>query len=85
MPGQGRMVGTILLAIALIVAVDCRLLCYLGQVARKENTVTGAILGILLVSCFVVLPLGGGGIYLLTRGRQEQAEYAENCSRKRRS
>jgi DNA-directed RNA polymerase subunit RPC12/RpoP len=76
MVGQGRLVGTILLAVALI-ALLIVVALMLGQVASKENTVTGAILGILLVSVFVVLPLGGGGIYLMSKGRQEQTEYAE--------
>jgi len=76
MVGQGRLVGTILLAVALI-ALLIVVALMLGQVASKENTVTGAILDILLVSVFVVLPLGGGGIYLMSKGRQEQTEYAE--------
>jgi DNA-directed RNA polymerase subunit RPC12/RpoP len=82
MVGQGRLVGTILLAVALI-ALLIVVALMVGQVAGGENTVTGAILGILLVSVFVVLPLGGGGIYLMSKGRQEQTEYAEIAQEKK--
>ncbi len=76
MPGQGRVIGVILLAVALI-ALLIAVSLMLAQVSAGENTVSGAILGILLVSVIVVLPLGGGGIYLMSKGKQETAEFAE--------
>ncbi|HEX9027963.1 MAG TPA: PCI domain-containing protein [Anaerolineales bacterium] len=81
MPGQGRTIGIILLAVALI-ALLISVTLMLAQVSSGENTVTGAILGILLVSVIVVLPLGGGGIYLMSKGRQEQTEFAEIAKEK---
>ncbi len=83
MPGQqGRLVGTILLVIALVVFLIAAALL-IGQVATGETTITGAILGIFIVTLVAVLPLGGGGIYLMTRGRQESAEYAEVAKEKK--
>ncbi len=76
MPGQGRTIGIILIAVALIACLVATALL-LAQVSSKETTVTGAILGILIVTVVFVLPLGGGGIYLLTRGQQEKIQYVE--------
>jgi DNA-directed RNA polymerase subunit RPC12/RpoP len=39
-------------------------------------------LGLFLLVVFVVLPIGGAGIYLISRGRQETAEYAEVAKEK---
>ncbi|MCU0501404.1 MAG: hypothetical protein MUC51_06500 [Anaerolineae bacterium] len=76
MPGQGRIIGIILIAIALIACLLATALL-LAQVSANETTVTGAILGLLIVGVVFVLPLGGGGIYLLTKSQQEKTEYAE--------
>jgi DNA-directed RNA polymerase subunit RPC12/RpoP len=76
MPGQGRIIGIILIAIALIACLLATALL-LAQVSSNETTVTGAILGLFIVGIVFVLPLGGGGIYLLTKSQQEKTEYAE--------
>lgn len=76
MPGQGKTIGSILLAVAALALIVAAALL-IGQVATNETTVTGAILGILIALLIFVLPLGGAGIYLLTRGRQEVTEFAE--------
>ncbi len=80
MPGQGRVVGAILVAVAVIVLIIGGIYLVLmgsqGE-AGGGTTITGALLGFFLLAVIVVLPLGGGGIYLLTKGRQESAEYAE--------
>jgi DNA-directed RNA polymerase subunit RPC12/RpoP len=76
MLGQGRTVGIILIAIAVIVAIVAAALLF-AQVANEETTITGAILGLFIVLLVFVLPLGGGGIYLLSRGKQEVTEFAE--------
>ena len=76
MPGQGRIIGIILIAIALIACLLATALL-LAQVSSSETTVTGAILGLLIVGIVFVLPLGGGGIYLLTKSQQEKSQYAE--------
>ena len=75
MPGQGRLIGIILIAVALIACLLATALL-LGQVLTNETTLTGAILGLFIVAIVFVLPLGGGGIYLLTKSQQEKTEYA---------
>ena len=82
MPGQGRTVGVILLVIALVVFVIAAAFL-IAQVSNGETTLTGAILGIFIISIVVVLPLGGAGIYLMSKGRQESAEYAEIAKEKK--
>ncbi len=76
MPGQGRTIGIILIAIAAVVFVIAAVLM-IAQASTGETTVTGALLGILLVTIIVVLPLGAGGIYMLVKGKQESTAYAE--------
>ncbi len=76
MPGQGRIIGIILIVVALVACLLATALL-LAQVSSNETTVTGAILGICVVAVVFVLPLGGGGIYLLTKSQQEKTEYVE--------
>lgn len=75
MPGQGKIIGIILIAVALVACLLATALL-LGQVSSGETTVTGAILGLFIVALVFVLPLGGGGIYLWTKSQQEKTEYA---------
>ena len=82
MPGQGRTIGIILIAIAAVVFVIAAVLM-IAQASTAETTTTGAILGMLIVTLVVVLPLGAGGIYLLVKGKQESAEYAEIAKEKK--
>ena len=82
MVGQGRLVGTVLLVIA-VIAFAFTAAFLMAQVSAGETTMTGAMLGILLVTLVLVLPMGGGGIYLMSRGRQETAEYAEIAKEKK--
>ncbi len=78
MPGQGRTLGFILLAIAVIV-----FLVAVGWLLTEQTSAGGRVLGLLIVLLVFVLPLGGGGLYLLTKGRQERAEYAEIAKQKK--
>ena len=82
MPGQGRLIGIILIAVALIACLLATALL-LTQVSTAETTITGALLGIFIVAIVFVLPLGGGGIYLLTKGQQEKVEHAEITRQKK--
>ena len=82
MPGQGRTVGIILVVVALLAFLIAAALL-IAQVSTGETTLTGAILGIFLVSIVLVLPLGGAGVYLMSKGRQESAEYAEIAKEKK--
>jgi DNA-directed RNA polymerase subunit RPC12/RpoP len=76
MPGQGRTLGIILIVVALVALIVSAALL-ITQVATGETTAGGAVLGILIALVVFVLPLGGGGFYLLTRGKQEAHEFAE--------
>lgn len=76
MPGQGRTLGIILIVVALVALVVAAALL-LTQAATGETTAGGAVLGLLIALIVFVLPLGGGGFYLLTRGKQEAKEFAE--------
>ncbi|MCX6028463.1 MAG: hypothetical protein NT169_04055 [Chloroflexi bacterium] len=78
MPGQGRTLGYILLAIAVIV-----FLVAVGWLLTEPTSAGGRVLGLLIVLLVFVLPLGAGGLYLLTKGRQEGAEYAEIAKQKK--
>ena len=75
MPGQGRTLGIILIVVALVALVVAAALL-LTQAATGETTAGGAVLGLLIALIVFVLPLGGGGFYLLTRGRQEAQDFA---------
>ena len=79
MPGQGRTIGIILIAIAVVVL----LASVVWLLAEPATGAGGKALGLLLVLLVLVLPLGGGGVYLLTKGRQESAEYAEIAKQKK--
>ncbi len=82
MPGQGRTIGIILIAVAVLALLVAAALL-IAQVSTGETTVTGAILGILIALIVFVLPLGGGGFYLLAKGRQEVTEFAEVAKQKK--
>lgn len=76
MPGQGRTLGIILIVVAIVALVVAAALL-LTQLSTGETTAGGAVLGLLIALIVFVLPLGGGGVYLLTRGKQEAAEFVE--------
>jgi len=87
MPGQqGRLVGTVLLAVALVALLiggAYLLTMALQGQAGEGTTITGALLGFFILVVIAVLPLGGAGIYLMSRGRQETAEYADVAKEKK--
>ncbi|MGE5602608.1 MAG: hypothetical protein ACM30E_06130 [Nitrososphaerales archaeon] len=82
MPGQGRTLGIILIGVAVIAFLVAAALL-ITQLSSGETTASGAVLGLLIALIVFVLPLGGGGFYLLTHGRQEAAEYAEVAKEKK--
>ncbi len=75
MPGQGRVVGVNLLVIGLLVLLIGASWLLL-QLSQHNTTPDGALLGFFILAV-IVLPLCGGGVYLMTKGRQETAEFAE--------
>ncbi len=75
MVGGGRVVGLILIGIG--VAAFVLVTVFLGaQVATRETTITGALLGIVLTFLVLTAPLTGVGIYLLRKGQAEEAQFA---------
>ena len=76
MAASGRLVGIVLIVIGAVVAI-------LGPVwlgfGREEQRLTGSGLVFGLIGCYgvLVVPLVGGGIYFLLRGRAEARELAE--------
>lgn len=76
MGGSGRIIGIILVVVGLLACIVVGALMA-AQVAGGENTVSGAILGMVLVFLFVVGPCVSIGAYLVVKGRQETAQLAE--------
>ncbi|MDP9363124.1 MAG: hypothetical protein M3Q10_02630 [Chloroflexota bacterium] len=76
MAASGRVVGALLLAAGVLLGV--LLVAWLGFGVRENNLEgSGAVLGLILGFGVLVLPLVGGGIYFLLRGRAEARELAE--------
>ena len=75
MVGQGRTVGCILIVIAVIIAAVAAVWLFSGLSEEKVQR-TGFLLGLALVAV-LVLPLLGGGAFLLVRGRGEAQQFAE--------
>ena len=76
MAASGRVVGILLLGAGIVIGV--LLVAWLGFGVREDNLEgSGAVLGLILGFGFVVLPLVGGGVYFLIRGRAEAKELAE--------
>ena len=81
MIGQGKVVGTILIVIALIIAIIAGLYLFSG-LAEGRLRLTGFVLGMALVA-IVALPVLGMGAFMLVRGRGEVREFAEVEKEKR--
>lgn len=76
MAASGRVVGLLLIGAGVIIGVAFVAWLLAG---REEGNLesSGAILGFILFFGFLVLPLIGGGIYFLLRGRAEARQLAE--------
>lgn len=76
MAASGRVVGLLLIGTGIIIGIA--VIAWLGAGVQDDKTErTGAILGFVLFFGVLVLPLLGGGIYFLLRGRAEARELAE--------
>jgi len=75
MSGGGRTVGIILIAVGVIIAVVILVMMAAG-IAQDELTGGGAILGFGL-GLIIVLPLVGAGIFLMIKGKSEEAELTQ--------
>lgn len=75
MSGGGKTVGIILIAVGVIIAVVMLAMMAAG-IAQDELTGGGAILGFGL-GLIIVLPLVGAGIFLMIKGKSEEAELTQ--------
>ncbi|MEJ7839562.1 MAG: zinc ribbon domain-containing protein [Thermomicrobiales bacterium] len=75
MAASGRVIGIILLGVGVILGIGITVWLISGI---NEGTLegSGAALGFILLFGFLVLPLVGGGIFFLVRGRSEAKELA---------
>lgn len=76
MVGSGKTVGLILIVVGVIVFVVAILFLGSGIVSGALTT-SGAILGIALFGVLPLLLFGGGGAYLIVKGRSEVAAMAD--------
>ncbi len=76
MTSSGRTMGLILIGVgaAIGLAVGAWLLAGLSEDTLE---LSGALLGLVLLLLFIVLPLVGGGIFLLIRGQAEEQDLAK--------
>ncbi len=81
MVGQGRTVGLVLVIIALVIGLAAGAYLLSGM-AEGRLRFSGLLLGLFLI-LLIVLPLFGGGAYLLVRGRSEARQYAQVQQEKR--
>jgi hypothetical protein len=75
MVGSGKLVGLILIGIGVIVEVLAGLWLF-GNVAEGKLQPAAFVLGLGLAQVLALPMLAGGG-YLLVKGRQEEADFAE--------
>jgi DNA-directed RNA polymerase subunit RPC12/RpoP len=76
MRASGRVVGLILLGAAVVIGV-LGSVWLLANVQDDELTNAAAVFGAAILAIVFVLPLGGAGIYLMIKGRQEAAELVD--------
>lgn len=79
---SGRLVGIILIVVGIFVCVGCSAVSYFSTRGVETGSTGGFVLGLAL-SAFIAIPLVGVGIYLMIRGRAEEAEMAD-VSRQRK-
>jgi DNA-directed RNA polymerase subunit RPC12/RpoP len=82
MAASGRVVGAVLLAAGIILGIAVVAYLYLG-VSEGTLTSSAAVFGIILLFGVLILPLVGGGIYFLVRGRAEAEELQEVAQQRR--
>lgn len=76
MSSSGKTLGYILIGAG--VAIGLALTAWIVSALSDDSTGTsGAVLGLALVVIFIVAPLVGGGIYILSKGRGEEKELAK--------
>ena len=84
MTGSGRVIGIILIAAGIILGVGGVAFLLAGR-GEGQTTASATILGLILLFGILVIPLVGGGIYLLTRGIAESQDMAHISQQRRLS
>ena len=76
MGGSGRVIGLILIIAGIVIGAGAAVWLLTGM---NEGNLkgSGAALGFVLIFGVVVLPLLGGGVYLIIQGRSEARELAD--------
>lgn len=73
---SGRLVGIILVIVGILVCLGGSAVAYTSTRNVETNAAGGFVLGVVL-SIFIAVPFVGVGIYLVMRGRAEEAEMAD--------
>jgi hypothetical protein len=76
MSTSGRLIGTILIALGLIVCFGGSAVSFFSTRNVETGGTGGLVLGLVL-SVLIAAPLAAGGIYMIIRGRAEEAEMAD--------
>jgi hypothetical protein len=76
------LVGIILIVVGILVCLGCSAVSFFSTRGVETGATGGLVLG-LAVSAFIGIPFVGAGIYLLIRGRAEEAELVD-VSRQRK-
>jgi len=79
---SGRLIGIILFAVGIIVCLGGSVVSYTSTRTVETNSAGGFVLGLFL-SAIIAVPFVGVGIYLVVRGRAEEAELVD-VSRQRK-
>ena len=79
---SGRLIGVILIIVGILVCLGGSAVSYTSTRSVESNAAGGFVLGAVL-SVFIAIPFVGAGIYLVVRGRAEEAEMAD-VSRQRK-
>jgi hypothetical protein len=76
------LVGIILIAVGILICLGCSAVSFFSTRGVETGATGGLVLGLAL-SLFIGIPFVGAGIYLVIRGRAEEAELAD-VSRQRK-
>ncbi len=76
MVGAGKLIGAILIAVGLVVALLAGVYLFAGY-AEGRISLPAVVLGLSLAIIAVTMPAAGVGIYLLAKGRSEEAQFAQ--------
>jgi len=73
---SGRLIGIILFVVGILVCLGGSVVSFTSTRNVEANATGGLVLGVVL-SVFIAIPFIGAGIYLVIRGRAEEAEMAD--------